>query len=68
LRIGLYVTSFADAGTVYDRLDDLNLNRFYSGYGGGLSILFLPHNVVRMEYGINEFSKGEFIFATKSSF
>jgi hypothetical protein len=68
LRIGLYATSFADAGTVYDHLDDLNFSRFYSGYGGGLSILFLPHNVVRMEYGINKYSKGEFIFETGFSF
>ncbi|HEX2984830.1 MAG TPA: POTRA domain-containing protein [Ignavibacteriales bacterium] len=68
LRIGLYLTAFGDAGTTYDDFESLTLSKFYSGYGGGFAILFLPHNSLRVEYGFNEFAKGELIIETGFSF
>lgn len=68
LRIGLYLTAFGDAGTTYDDFESLSFSRFYSGYGGGVAILFLPHNSLRIEYGFNELAKGELIIETGFSF
>jgi outer membrane protein assembly factor BamA len=67
-RIGIYINSFFDTGTTFNNGNKLLINKFYSGYGFGLTFLVLPYNAFRIEYAFNEFGKGEFIFATGFSF
>lgn len=67
-RIEMYLHAFADAGTAFNKGEPLYLNRFYSGYGFGLTVLILPFNAVRFEYALNELGNGEFILATGFSF
>ena len=67
-RIGIRFNIFADAGTVFENSQSLILSKFHSGYGFGLTILFLPYNAFRLEYAINELGKGEVVFATGFSF
>jgi len=67
-RIAIYANSFADAGAVKTENKKLSINDFHSGYGAGISLLFLPYNIVRFEYAFNEFGKGEFIFDLGFSF
>ncbi|PKL82125.1 MAG: hypothetical protein CVV24_11775 [Ignavibacteriae bacterium HGW-Ignavibacteriae-3] len=67
-RIGIYFTSFIDAGGTFNGSDSFSLNRFYSGYGFGITILLLPYDAVRFEYSFNELGTGEFIIGTGFSF
>lgn len=67
-RIAIHLTTFADAGSAYDNEVGLNFNNFYSGWGFGLSILFLPYNALRLEYAFDEYRNGEFILGTGFSF
>ena len=67
-RIGIYMEGFADTGDAFDSFGSLKVNNFYSGYGAGILMLFLPFNAVRFEYAVNEFGKGEFVIDTGFSF
>ncbi|MFA3781963.1 POTRA domain-containing protein [Melioribacteraceae bacterium 4301-Me] len=67
-RIGIYITTFADAGATYNYLDKIKFNDFYSGYGLGITLLILPYNAIRFEYAVNELGKGEFIIGTGFAF
>ncbi len=67
-RLGLYLTGFIDAGTVWDR----DANPFRSaipfGYGAGLNLL-LPYGLVgRAEWAMNDQSRGEVILSAGVSF
>lgn len=67
-RVAIHFNLFADAGTVFNNGQPLIPRKFYSGYGVGLILLFLPYNALRLEYAINELGKGEVLFATGFSF
>ncbi len=67
-RLGLGFALFADAGVTWYRGDKLTFNSFASGYGGGFHFM-LPYSlVVRTEFALNEYGKGQFIFDVRSSF
>jgi hypothetical protein len=59
---------FVETGAVQQRTKKLGLNNFNSGYGGGLTLLILPYNLLRFEYGLDEFNNGEFIIDLGVSF
>lgn len=67
-RIGLYMNLFFDTGTTYNNRESLKLKTFDSGWGFGLTLLILPHNAIRFEYGFNELLKGELIIESGFSF
>lgn len=67
-RIGIYLTSFFDAGDTFDNYKTLALNNFYYGFGFGITFLFLPYHAIRFEYALHEFWKGEFVIASGFSF
>lgn len=67
-RIGVQVNVFGDTGITYNNGEKLSINKFYSGWGAGITILFLPYNAIRFEYGFDEKMNGEFIFHTGFSF
>lgn len=67
-RIAIYVEGFGDTGLTFNNNDKLRLKDLYSGYGAGLTFLFLPYNAARIAYAINEYKKGEIIFGTGFSF
>ncbi len=66
--ISIRLSVFGDTGVTYDNGEKIMISKFDSGYGIGLTILFLPYNAFRFEYAFNEFGKGEFLFGTKFSF
>ncbi|MEK7250051.1 MAG: BamA/TamA family outer membrane protein, partial [Bacteroidota bacterium] len=67
-RFGISLALFADAGTTWFRGDNVSINSFASGYGGGI-VFLLPYDfVVRTEYAWNEYGKGQFVFGVRSSF
>lgn len=65
-RVALYLQTFADYGSVFKR--NYKSTNSLSGYGIGLSLLFLPYNVIRFELGFNEKSEKEFIIDLGTSF
>lgn len=67
-RIGLYTSFFYDTGLSYDSLQQLKISHFNEGKGLGLVILILPFEIIRFEYSINKFGKGEFVIANRYSF
>ncbi len=67
-RIALYAQVFGDAGTTKFRGEELGIKDIRSGYGGGLTLLILPYNVVRFEVGLDEHHHAEFIFNVAVSF
>lgn len=67
-RIAVHINLFADAGSAYTNNQSLSFRDFYSGYGAGINILFLPFNSVRFEYAFNEKGKGEFLIGTGFAF
>ena len=58
-RVSLFAHIYGDAGVVRYRGEPLTLNDFYSGYGVGLTLLVLPYNSARVEYGFNDQGKSE---------
>ena len=67
-RIAVYASIFADAGTVFNNNEKILLNSFNSGYGFGITLLFLPYSSFRIEYAFNEMGIGEFLIETGISF
>jgi len=67
-RIGIYTNLFIDTGTTYYNGTPLTLKSFDSGYGFGFTILILPYNAFRLEYGFNEIGKGQFLLESGFSF
>ncbi len=67
-RIGVHLSAFGDSGSTFGRGDALALNKFDSGWGFGLIILFLPYNAFRLEYAFDEYRNGEFLLGTGFSF
>ncbi len=67
-RIAIHLGAFVDVATVFSVGDKVYLNDFNSGYGFGITVLFLPYNIFRFEYAFNEMGKGEFLLETGISF
>jgi len=67
-RIAFYAEIFGDAGAAKFKGESLSINDFRSGYGGGITFLILPYNVVRFEIGLDEYQNTEFIFNVAVSF
>ena len=67
-RVALYTEVFGDVGTTKFRGETLLMNDLRSGYGGGITLLILPYNVVRLEVGLDEYLNTEFIFNVSASF
>ena len=67
-RVALYSQLFIETGAVQQRKRKLGINDFNTGYGGGLTLLILPYNLLRFEYGLDEFNNGEFIIDIGVSF
>ena len=67
-RVALYSELFGDAGVAKLRHQKLNISDFQSGYGIGLTLLILPYNIVRFEFALDEYRRGEFIFDLGLSF
>lgn len=70
-RYGLYLTTFFDLGTVWDKNENFINVRFHNGFGLGLNFL-LPFNIItRIDYGMrinnNSLTK-QFILGLSSSF
>lgn len=65
-RVEVYLHTFADYGTVFK--DFYKSTNSLSGYGIGISLLLLPYNVIRFEFGFNEKSQKEFIIDLGTSF
>ena len=66
--ISIRLSIFGDTGTTFNNDKTIMINKFDTGYGFGLTILFLPYNAFRFEYAFNEYGKGEFLFGTKFPF
>jgi outer membrane protein assembly factor BamA len=67
-RIAVMGSIFVDAATVFNNNQTVLLNDFNSGYGFGITLLFLPYSSFRIEYAFNEFGIGEFLLETGISF
>lgn len=67
-RISIYLTAFGETGSTYNNGESIGIKNFDSGFGGGITFLFLPRNALRLEYAINDLGKGEFVLGTKLSF
>ncbi len=67
-RVGLVGELFVDTGTTRFNGQPLTLRQFNTGYGTGISILFLPYFITRLEFALNEIGNSEFIFDLSASF
>jgi outer membrane protein assembly factor BamA len=67
-RIGVFFTAFADAGHAFNNDYRFKLHDFYAGYGGGITILFMPYNAIRFEYAFGQKGKGEFLIGSGFAF
>jgi outer membrane protein assembly factor BamA len=66
-RFGVGLALFADVGTAWFRGTNISANSFSSGYGGGIHFL-LPYSfVMRTEFALNEYGKGQFILDFRTS-
>lgn len=67
-RVAVYAELFADAGTTQMRNSPLNIKSVDSGYGAGLTFLFLPYSAFRIEYAVNDLGKKQWILGIGTSF
>lgn len=67
-RIALYLQLFGDTGTTQFTDEPISLKDFRSGYGIGLSLLFLPYNILRFEVAFDEYQNSQFILGLGISF
>jgi len=67
-RVALIAELFSDTGTTKNNGDPVSVKDFNTGYGGGLSLLFLPYAIFRLEYAINDNANSEWIFDVGVSF
>lgn len=67
-RIAVYAELFADAGTTKFKGQSISLKDFNSGYGAGLTFLFLPYSTFRIEFAVNDRGVSQWIFGLGTSF
>jgi outer membrane protein insertion porin family len=53
IDIGLGVLAFADAGVVWDRVNEFEIDRFHGGFGVGLRLYSPYQDVIRLDLGFN---------------
>ncbi|HLX13415.1 MAG TPA: BamA/TamA family outer membrane protein, partial [Bacteroidota bacterium] len=61
-KFGMTLAVFGDAGEAWFRGDPVGWNQALKGYGASLDFLLMFNAVLRLEYGLNEVRKGQFIF------
>jgi outer membrane protein assembly factor BamA len=67
-RVGVYLELFGDTGATKFLGRPLSFKNFTSGYGSGLTFLFLPYNVFRIEFALDEYHHTEWILDIGTSF
>lgn len=67
-RIGLYAQLFGETGTVMNDKEELAVKKFNNGFGGGLTFLILPYNIIRTEIAFNKDFKSQLVFDLGISF
>ena len=67
-RISIFLSAFGDTGTTFLNEKSVSINNFYSGYGLGITFLFLPYNAFRFEVALDEYRNAELILGTGFSF
>ncbi|MFI5237433.1 MAG: BamA/TamA family outer membrane protein [Ignavibacteriales bacterium] len=67
-RVALIAALFGDTGTTRNNGEPLTIKNFNTGYGTGISLLFLPYFICRLEYAINDNGQTEWIFDLGASF
>lgn len=67
-RLGFFLQVFAETGLAKNKSEPFMINNLVSGYGIGISFLFLPYQVFRAEVGIDEYQNVEFIIGLGISF
>ncbi|HZW38029.1 MAG TPA: POTRA domain-containing protein [Ignavibacteriaceae bacterium] len=67
-RVGLYVQAFGETGTTINRRDKLRIKALDTGFGFGFTLLFLPYNLLRVEYAFDEKFNREWVVDLGISF
>ncbi len=67
-RIAVFTNIFFDTGATQFKNEILSTRKFYSGYGCGISVLFLPYNIFRVEFVLDEYKNKEIVFDAGFSF
>ncbi|MBT8378254.1 MAG: BamA/TamA family outer membrane protein [Ignavibacteria bacterium] len=67
-RVAVIAQLFGDTGTAHDSGESISINKFDTGYGGGISVLLLPYAIFRLELAFNEQGKTEWILDVGASF
>ncbi|MFO7448417.1 MAG: BamA/TamA family outer membrane protein [Ignavibacteriaceae bacterium] len=67
-RVALYLQLFVDTGAVQLSNRRLSIHNFDTGFGGGLTLLILPYNSMRVEFASDEYGNTEFILDLGMSF
>jgi len=67
-RVALIAELFSDTGTTRNEGEPFAINKFDTGYGAGLSFLFLPYAIFRLELAFDENGKSEWILDIGKSF
>lgn len=67
-RIGLYAQLFGDTGAAQSKNQKIGISDFDSGYGIGLTLLFLPYNILRVEFALDEFGNTNWLVNLGISF
>ncbi len=62
MPFALHGAVFAETGTTWSRGEQIDKERFLSGYGAGIHIQLPYSYVLRFDYGLNLDGDGEFIF------
>lgn len=64
----VYISTFIDAGSVFEKHKFIPVSGYYYGYGLGITILAMPYNAIRFEFAMNQNGKGEFLIGSGFSF
>lgn len=67
-RVAVYGELFGDTGFTKFKNSPISLNDFNTGFGTGVTILFLPYNIIRFEMAFDEAFNLEYIIDLGISF
>lgn len=67
-RIGFYTQLFIESGAAQTKGKPFTFSDFNSGYGAGITLLILPHNVLRIDFALDKYRNLETIFNLGISF
>lgn len=67
-RVAIYGQIFGDTGLIKFRNMPIGINDFNTGFGGGLTFLVLPYNLIRFEIAFDEKLNAEYIIDLGISF